>query len=138
GHLAGVVPYGVPVAFHDVVGSMGCGWGGALTTIGHERAGLGAGAGVGFRVPAPGGSRFEDQRRTSVGELVAASPVSQARVGTGGAAMIGGGVAALVRLAKALGRDSHPLVRQPLAPPHPPGPLNPRNRPRGRAAAAAA
>jgi alkylation response protein AidB-like acyl-CoA dehydrogenase len=51
--------------------------------------------------------------------------------------MIGGGVAALERLAKALGRDRDPLVRQRLARLHTLGLVNRWNGLRGRAATAA-
>ena len=63
---------GARVSAADIIGEPGAGWGVALTTLAHERTGLGARAGTGFAVTAPGGSRFRAEREVPAGEYVAA------------------------------------------------------------------
>jgi alkylation response protein AidB-like acyl-CoA dehydrogenase len=122
----------VPAA--HVVGEVGGGWGVALTTLAYERSGLGAGAGMGFRLAAPGGRRVREQLEVTVGEYVAAFRSRATRVGAGGAAMIGAGVAPLVRLARELGCERDPGVRQRIVRLHTLALLNTWNGLRGRAA----
>lgn len=96
-----------------VIGQVNGGWGVALSTLGFERTGLGAGSGIGFRLSAPGGSRLREQlENTSVGEFIAAAKIRARSFGTNSTAMIGGSVAPLIALAAELGRDRDPQVRQ--------------------------
>ena len=125
----------VPAA--DIIGELDAGWGVALTTLAHERTGLGARAGTGFAVTAPGGSRFRAQREVPAGEYVAAvrrRGPGQAGYGAGGMAMLGIGAAPLIQLAIDLGRDQDALVRQQLVRLHTLSLLNTWNGQRGRAA----
>ena len=57
----------------DIIGELDAGWVVALTTLAHERTGLGARAGTGFAVTAPGGSAFRAQREAPVAEYLAAA-----------------------------------------------------------------
>ena len=100
------------VSVQDVIGEVNGGWGVALTTLAHERVGLGAASGIGFRTFSPGGRRFKAQREVSLGEFIAGSRGPRTRVGAGGAAMIGGGIEPLIALARELGRGQDALVRQ--------------------------
>ena len=103
---------GARVPASAIIGNLNGGWAVALTTLGYERAGLGAGSGLGFRVTAPGGSRLRQQQEVSVAEFIAASRSGASSFGTGAAAMISGSIAPLVTLAAELGCDRDPLVRQ--------------------------
>jgi alkylation response protein AidB-like acyl-CoA dehydrogenase len=128
------------VAATDVIGTVNDGWTVALTTLAHERMGLGARAGSGFAITAPGGSRFRAQREISVGEY--AGRARRAGTGRGGfgtnaTAMIGAGAAPLIALAVELGRDQDPLVREQLVRLHTLCQLNTWNGLRGRAASRA-
>jgi alkylation response protein AidB-like acyl-CoA dehydrogenase len=100
------------VSVQDVIGEVNGGWGVALTTLAHERVGLGAASGIGFRTFAPGGRRFKAQREVALGEFIAGSRAPRTRVGAGGAAMIGGGIEPLIALARELGRGQDAEVRQ--------------------------
>ena len=125
----------VPAA--DIIGELDAGWVVALTTLAHERTGLGARAGSGFAVTAPGGSAFRAQREVPVGEYVAAvrrRGPGRAGYGAGGMAMLGIGAAPLIQLAIDLGREQDALVRQQLARLHTLSLLNTWNGQRGRAA----
>jgi len=126
---------GARVAAVDVVGHVNDGWTVALSTLAHERTGLGARAGGGFGITAPGGSRFRAQREATVGEYVARSrrDGTGRGFGTSGTAMIGAGAAPLIALAIELGRDKDPLVRQQLVRLHTLCQLNAWNGLRGRA-----
>jgi alkylation response protein AidB-like acyl-CoA dehydrogenase len=124
----------VPAA--DMIGELDAGWVVALTTLAHERTGLGARAGTGFAVTAPGGSGFRTQREVPVGEYVAAvrrRGPGRAGYGAGGMAMLGAGAAPLIKLAIDLGRDQDALVRQQLVRLHTLSLLNAWNGQRGRA-----
>jgi alkylation response protein AidB-like acyl-CoA dehydrogenase len=123
----------VRVSVQDVIGEPNGGWGVALTTLAHERVGLGAASGIGFRTFAPGGRRFKAQREVSLGEFIAGSRDTRTGVGAGGAAMIGGGIGPLIRLAKELGRERDPEVRQSIARLHAVSQLNTWNGLRARA-----
>ena len=59
---------GARVSAADIIGELDAGWGVALTTLAHERTGLGARAGTGFAVTAPGGSRFRAEREVPAGD----------------------------------------------------------------------
>jgi alkylation response protein AidB-like acyl-CoA dehydrogenase len=96
----------------DIIGDLNGGWGVALSTLGFERTGLGAGSGFGFRLSAPGGSRFRAQQEISAGEFVAEARSRPRSFGTNSTAMIGGSVTPLITLAMRLGRDGDPEVRQ--------------------------
>jgi len=125
----------VPAA--GIIGELDAGWVVALTTLAHERTGLGARAGTGFAVTAPGGSRFRAQREVPVGEYVAAvrrRGPGRAGYGAGGMAMLGIGAAPLIQLAIDLGREQDALVRQQLVRLHTLSLLNTWNGQRGRAA----
>ena len=125
----------VPAA--DIIGELGAGWVVALTTLAHERTGLGARAGTGFAVTAPGGSGFRAQREVPAGEYVAAARrrgPGRAGYGAGGMAMLGTGAAPLIQLAIDLGREQDALVRQQLVRLHTLSLLNTWNGQRGRAA----
>src|SRR5262249_29366032 len=102
----------VRVPVRNVIGEVDHGWKVAVATLGYERLGLGAGSGIDGRIPAPGGSRFRSQLEVSVGDFMAAARTRRTWVGTGGAAMLGRGVAPLVELARRLGRDRDAAVRQ--------------------------
>src|SRR5262245_13134651 len=102
----------VRVPARNVIGELDQGWRVAVATLGYERLGLGAGSGLDTRVPAPGGSRFRSQLDVSVGEFMEALQTRRTWTGTGSVAMIGRGVAPLVELARRLGRDRDPAVRQ--------------------------
>ena len=130
---------GARVAAADVIGQVNDGWTVALTTLAHERTGLGTRAGGGFAITAPGGSRLRAQREVSVGEYVGkARRTGTGRgFGTSGTAMIGAGAAPLIALAVELGRDHDPLVRQQLVRLHTLCQLNAWNGLRGRAASRA-
>jgi alkylation response protein AidB-like acyl-CoA dehydrogenase len=124
------------VSAADIIGELDGGWGVALTTLAHERTGLGARAGAGFAVTAPGGSGFLAQREVPAGEYAAAVRRGPGRAGygTGGMAMLGIGAAPLIQLAIDLGREQDPLVRQQLVRLHTLSLLNTWNGQRGRAA----
>jgi alkylation response protein AidB-like acyl-CoA dehydrogenase len=125
----------VPAA--DIIGELDAGWTVALTTLAHERTGLGARAGTGFAVTAPGGSGFRAQREVPVAEYVAAvrrRGPGRAGYGVGGMAMLGIGAAPLIKLAIDLGRDQDALVRQQLVQLHTLTLLNTWNGQRGQAA----
>jgi alkylation response protein AidB-like acyl-CoA dehydrogenase len=127
---------GARVPASDVIGEINGGWAVALTTLAHERTGLGARAGTRFAVAAPGGSRFRAQREAPVGAYVAeAQRIAPGWVSSGasGAAMIGAGAAPLIQLAIGLRRDHDPLVRQQLAQLHTLCQLNSWNGVRSRA-----
>jgi alkylation response protein AidB-like acyl-CoA dehydrogenase len=100
------------VAASAIIGELNGGWAVAQSTLGFERTSLGAATGLGFRLTAPGGSRFLQQQEVSVGEFIAAAKTNPRSFGTGGTAMTTGGIAGLVRLAAELGRERDPEVRQ--------------------------
>jgi alkylation response protein AidB-like acyl-CoA dehydrogenase len=100
----------VPAA--AIIGELNGGWAVALSTLGFERTSLGTASGQGFRLSAPGGSRFLQQQEISVGEFIAASKSNARSFGTGSTAMTGGGIAPLVTLAAELGRVHDTEVRQ--------------------------
>ncbi|HTS95007.1 MAG TPA: acyl-CoA dehydrogenase family protein [Streptosporangiaceae bacterium] len=95
-----------------IIGELNGGWAVALSTLGFERTGLGAGSGIGFRLAAPGGSRVLAQQEVSVGEFIAAARAQPRSFGTNSTAMIGGSITPLVALAAGLGRDRDQAVRQ--------------------------
>jgi alkylation response protein AidB-like acyl-CoA dehydrogenase len=95
-----------------IIGELNGGWTVALSTLGFERTSLGTASGQGFRLSAPGGSRFLQQQEVSVGEFIAASKSNARSFGTGSTAMTGGGIAPLVTLAAELGRAHDTEVRQ--------------------------
>jgi alkylation response protein AidB-like acyl-CoA dehydrogenase len=100
------------VAASAIIGELNGGWAVAQSTLAFERTSLGAGTGQGFRLTAPGGSRFLQQQEVSVGEFIADAKTNPRSFGTGGTAMTTGGIASLVRLAAELGRERDPEVRQ--------------------------
>jgi alkylation response protein AidB-like acyl-CoA dehydrogenase len=100
------------VAASAIIGELGGGWAVAQSTLGFERTSLGAATGLGFRLTAPGGSRFLPQQEVSVGEFIAGAKTNPRSFGTGGTAMTTGGIASLVRLATELGRERDREVRQ--------------------------
>jgi alkylation response protein AidB-like acyl-CoA dehydrogenase len=124
----------VRVPARNVIGEINQGWKVAVATLGYERLGLGAGSGIDARVPAPGGSRFRSQLEISVGEFNAATKTRRTWVGTGGAAMLGRGVAPLIELAGRLGRDRDAAIRQQIVRLHTLTRVNAWNGLRGRAA----
>jgi alkylation response protein AidB-like acyl-CoA dehydrogenase len=95
-----------------IIGELNGGWAVALSTLGFERTSLGTASGQGFRLSAPGGSRFLRQQEVSVGEFIAASKSNARSFGTGSTAMTGGGIGPLVTLAAELGRAHDTEVRQ--------------------------
>jgi len=95
-----------------IIGELNGGWAVALSTLGFERTSLGTASGQGFRLSAPGGSRFLQQQEASVGEFIAASKSNARSFGTGSTAMTGGGIGPLVALAAELGRVHDTEVRQ--------------------------
>jgi alkylation response protein AidB-like acyl-CoA dehydrogenase len=103
---------GARVAASAIIGELNGGWAVAVSTLGFERTSLGTATGLGFRLTAPGGSRFLAQQEVSVGEFIAASKSKARSFGIGGTAMTAGGITPLVTLARELGRDTDPEVRQ--------------------------
>ena len=103
---------GARVPASAIIGEFNGGWAVALSTLGFERTSLGTASGQGFRLSAPGGSRFLRQQEVSVGEFIAAAKTNPRSFGTGATAMTAGGIAPLVKLAGELGRDRDPEVRQ--------------------------
>ncbi|MBW3615074.1 MAG: acyl-CoA dehydrogenase family protein [Actinobacteria bacterium] len=93
----------------DCIGGLNQGWGVALTTLAHERVGLGGGGGATGAAPGKGGGMLE----RPAGE-VAAGLRSGGRSGTA-AAMAGGGATLLRKLAQDRGRSADPVIRQLLA-----------------------
>jgi alkylation response protein AidB-like acyl-CoA dehydrogenase len=100
------------VAASAIIGELNGGWAVALSTLGFERTSLGSASGQGFRLNAPGGSRFRQQQEVPVGEFIAAARSNARSFGTSSTAMTGGGIAPLVTLAAKLGREHDPEVRQ--------------------------
>jgi alkylation response protein AidB-like acyl-CoA dehydrogenase len=96
---------------HDaIIGGLNNGWAVANTTLAFERAGLGAGGGsAGAGTAVPGSIAGDLDKR--VGSLVR----SRARGGAGGPAGMGGTSMLLQALARQLGVNGDPLVRQGLA-----------------------
>jgi alkylation response protein AidB-like acyl-CoA dehydrogenase len=117
-----------------VIGDLNGGWGVALTTLGFERTGLGAGSLLGFKGTGPGGSRVRQQQEVSLGEFIAASRSGARSFGTNSAAMIGGGIDPLVTLARQLGREHDPEARQEIVRLYTLGSVNRWNGLRARAA----
>jgi alkylation response protein AidB-like acyl-CoA dehydrogenase len=105
---------GARVPASAIIGALNGGWAVAQSTLGFERTSLGTASGQGFRLSAPGGSRFLRQQEVSVGEFIAAARTSARSFGTGAVAMTAGGIVPLVRLAGELGRDRDQEVRQQL------------------------
>ncbi|MEP7026004.1 MAG: acyl-CoA dehydrogenase family protein [Actinomycetota bacterium] len=125
---------GARVPASAVIGEVNGGWGVALSTLGFERTGLGAGTGAGFRLSAPGGSRFREQQDVSLAEFIGAAKSNARSFGTNSAAMVSGSVLPLITLARQLGRDHDPEVRQEIVRLHTLSSLNSWNGMRGRAA----
>jgi alkylation response protein AidB-like acyl-CoA dehydrogenase len=103
---------GARVPASAIIGELNGGWAVALSTLSFERTSLGNATGLGFRLTAPGGSRFLEQQEVSVGEFIAAAKANARSFGIGGTAMTTGGIAPLVTLARQLGRDTDAGVRQ--------------------------
>jgi alkylation response protein AidB-like acyl-CoA dehydrogenase len=103
---------GARVPASAIIGEFNGGWAVALSTLGFERTSLGTASGQGFRLSAPGGSRFRQQQEVSVGEFIAAAKKNPRSFGTGATAMTAGGIGPLVTLAMYLGRDRDAEVRQ--------------------------
>jgi alkylation response protein AidB-like acyl-CoA dehydrogenase len=103
---------GALVPASSIIGELNGGWAVALSTLGFERTGLGAGSGIGFRLAGPGGSRLRQQQEVSLGEFIAAAKAQPRSFGTNSTAMIGGNIAPLVALASELGRERDQGVRQ--------------------------
>jgi alkylation response protein AidB-like acyl-CoA dehydrogenase len=98
---------GARVHDDDIIGGLNNGWAAANTTLMAERAGLGTGGsgGAGNAFPGPIAGQLESRAGDHVG-----------KVRTGGTG--GGGVAAaqrLVKLARELGKNTDPTIRQKLA-----------------------
>ena len=93
-----------------LIGGLNEGWGGALTTLANERVGLGGGAGGGAVGVAPGRKGNNLARRA--GDVGARSTRGQS--GTA-AAMGARGSKMLRQLAKDMGRNNDPIIRQKLA-----------------------
>jgi len=102
----------VPAA--NVIGDLNGGWRVAMTTLMNERAGLGAGSGLGFPISAPAGRRIQQQLEQPVGEFLA-SGMSTTIAAASAGAMVGGNMQLLLLLAKARGRDGDGNVRQQIA-----------------------
>jgi alkylation response protein AidB-like acyl-CoA dehydrogenase len=126
---------GARVPANHLIGQLNGGWTVALATLNFERTGLGAGAGAGFRLSTPGGKRAMKQlQETSVGEYVKAVRARARSFGTNSSAMIGGSVSALVALARELGHEQDPAVRQEIVRAHTLAAVNGWNGQRARAA----
>jgi alkylation response protein AidB-like acyl-CoA dehydrogenase len=98
---------GARVHDHDIIGGLNNGWAAANTTLMAERAGLGTGGSgaAGNAFPGPLAGQLEDRAGDHVGQFRTG--------GTGG----GGRAAAqtLVTLARELGKNDDPVIRQKLA-----------------------
>src|SRR6202042_2749058 len=103
---------GALVPASSIIGELNGGWAVALSTLGFERTGLGAGSGIGFRLAGPGGSRLRPQQEGSLGGFIAAAKAQPRSFGTNSTAMIGGSIAPLVALASELGRERDQGIRQ--------------------------
>ena len=125
---------GARVPADAIIGELGGGWAVALTTLGYERTGLGAGAGGGFRLTAPGGSSSRLQREVSVSEFTAAARTVARSFGTNSRAMISGRASPLIALARQLGCEQDPEVRQEIVRLHTLGAVNGWNDQRAQAA----
>ncbi len=95
-----------------IIGGLNNGWAVANTTLGHERAGLGAGGGGGASW-APAGTKAGQLERR-VGDFVQQGNGSGRRRG-GAGRMRGGGATLFAALAKGNGKWDDPVVRQGLA-----------------------
>jgi alkylation response protein AidB-like acyl-CoA dehydrogenase len=98
---------GARVSDDDIIGGLNNGWAAANTTLMNERAGLGTGGSgaVGNAFAGPIANQLKDRAGDHVGQIRTG--------GTGG-----GGLAAanrLMKLAKELGKETDPTVRQKLA-----------------------
>jgi alkylation response protein AidB-like acyl-CoA dehydrogenase len=92
-----------------LIGGLNEGWGGALTTLANERVGLGGGGGGATGVAPGHKSGNLDKRAGDVGARAA-------RGGSGTAAAMGArGSKMLRQLARDMGRNNDPLIRQQLA-----------------------
>jgi alkylation response protein AidB-like acyl-CoA dehydrogenase len=125
---------GARVPASSIIGELNGGWGVALSTLGFERTGLGAGTGAGFRVSAPGGSRSREQQEVSLGEFIKQARTQSRSFGTNSAAMTSGSSVPLVALARQLHREHDPEVRQEIVRLHTVSSLNSWNGLRARAA----
>ncbi len=114
-HFAEVFFTDARVPADAVIGDLNGGWGVALTTLANERVGLGAGGSLGFPLSAPGGRRVQQQLEQSVGEYVDSVRKGSAAQRAGAATMAGRGPDSLIKLAKEMGRDQDPQVRQDVA-----------------------
>ena len=94
------------VAHADLIGRPGDGWAAAVTTLAYERGGRAGAVGVGMALGHVGGRRAAPEQ--TVGELVAAAgahrPPADPRLAAPGTSPL--------KLAKELGRDGDPVVRQ--------------------------
>ena len=97
------------VADADIIGGTNNGWAVANTTLGHERAGLGAGGGSAAGAAATPGTVAGDLEKR-VGDFVG----TRRRGGGGAGAMVGLAGKLLVDLAKGNGKINEPTVRQDL------------------------
>ena len=104
----------VRVPVDRVIGGINNGWSVAMTTLANERNGLGAAMSMDFELHVPGGHRFAQYREHSVREFIDSGEAIEKSLESSGA-MRRRGVNSLVRLAKELGRDGDPNVRQQLA-----------------------
>ncbi len=113
------------VPHENLVGGENEGWAATLTTLANERVNLGAGGAGGFATTAPAGRRQADALKAPVGEFVERARARRAeggrRGGRGGgrAGGRGGGRGGrgdmMVGLAKSLGRNHDPVLRQQIA-----------------------
>jgi hypothetical protein len=132
-HFAEVFLTDARVSADNIIGGLNNGWNVARTTLANERVGLGGGGSLGFPLSAPGGRRSAQLLEQSVGEFID----SQKRQASGGrvpAMMMVRNGEALAKMAKNMGRDQDPSVRQGIARVHALTSLNRWNTLRARAA----
>ena len=104
------------VPHENVIGGVNNGWAAALTTLANERVNLGAGGAGGFGSSAPAGRRAAEALKEPVGEFVKRARERAAAAGGGGrggrARGRGGRGDMMTGLAKSLGRNTDPVIRQ--------------------------
>jgi alkylation response protein AidB-like acyl-CoA dehydrogenase len=131
-HFAEVFITDARVSAENIIGGLNNGWNVARTTLANERVGLGGGGSLGFPMSAPGGRRSKELLEQSVQEFID-SQRQLKRAGVPAMMMVRSGEA-LAKMAKEMGRDQDPSVRQGIARVHALTSLNRWNTLRAKAA----
>jgi alkylation response protein AidB-like acyl-CoA dehydrogenase len=131
-HFAEVFITDARVSAENIIGGLNNGWNVARTTLANERVGLGGGGSLGFPMSAPGGRRSAKLLEQSVQEFID-SQRQLKRAGVPAMMMVRNGES-LAKMAKEMGRDQDPSVRQGIARVHALTSLNRWNTLRAKAA----